>query len=310
MAASWPSSPPIRTSAAPFFYAGNNDYTATELTPPEHLWVVSANGGTARRLDQRLLDDRTDRSGRHLLAANRLDARRSIDRLHARRDHVQRRRRILDALAGRRPHGGAMRKLTGHSDFELSPSYSPDGSRLAYWYPRGGDFTAEKTVRIRCRRTRATSSPALSTAISPDRSGFPTGGICCSAPRAKRSNRLLDRRTSGRQQPARSRWARFIRSAIRTRAARSTPASPRALRATERSRSSQRRAASARELYLLARRIERSRGASRTYNDFLAGIAPGAMTSCLDGPRRLSEDGVVTYPPNRVAGPRSIRSCC
>ena len=74
--------------AAPFFYAGDNDYTATALTPPDHLWVVSASGGTARRLTERIVDDRADRSGRHLLAANRVDARRQRDHLHARREHV------------------------------------------------------------------------------------------------------------------------------------------------------------------------------------------------------------------------------
>ena len=42
----------------------------------------------------------------------------------------------------------AMHKLTAHSDFELSPSYAPDGSHLAYWYPLGGDFNAENTVRV------------------------------------------------------------------------------------------------------------------------------------------------------------------
>ena len=37
-------------STAPFFFAGDNDYTAASLTPPEHLWIVSASGGKARRL--------------------------------------------------------------------------------------------------------------------------------------------------------------------------------------------------------------------------------------------------------------------
>ena len=36
--------------AAPYFFAGDNDYTATALTPPDHLWIVAAAGGSARRL--------------------------------------------------------------------------------------------------------------------------------------------------------------------------------------------------------------------------------------------------------------------
>ncbi|HLX25368.1 MAG TPA: hypothetical protein VKR05_00130, partial [Candidatus Cybelea sp.] len=35
---------------ATYFFAGDNDYTATALTPPDHLWIVSASGGPTRRL--------------------------------------------------------------------------------------------------------------------------------------------------------------------------------------------------------------------------------------------------------------------
>ncbi len=41
---------PDSTSPRAFFYAGDNDYTATSLTPPAHLWLISANGGGATRL--------------------------------------------------------------------------------------------------------------------------------------------------------------------------------------------------------------------------------------------------------------------
>src|SRR6202522_582891 len=33
-----------------YFLAGNNEYTATALTPPDHLWIVDSRGGRARRL--------------------------------------------------------------------------------------------------------------------------------------------------------------------------------------------------------------------------------------------------------------------
>lgn len=39
-----------RPEPAPFFFAGDNDYTATALTPSDHLWIVPAGGGRARRL--------------------------------------------------------------------------------------------------------------------------------------------------------------------------------------------------------------------------------------------------------------------
>ena len=36
--------------AATFFYAGDNDYTQSALTPPDHIWSVPARGGSSRRL--------------------------------------------------------------------------------------------------------------------------------------------------------------------------------------------------------------------------------------------------------------------
>ena len=85
---------------ATFFYAGDNDYTATALTPPCHVWVVPAAGGAERRLTERVVDGGAHRSRRHLLAADRVDARRASHRVHARGEHVQRQRRTLDDLAG------------------------------------------------------------------------------------------------------------------------------------------------------------------------------------------------------------------
>ena len=34
---------------------------------------------------------------------------------------------------------GEIRKLTSHEKFESFSLFSPDGSQLAYWYPRDGD---------------------------------------------------------------------------------------------------------------------------------------------------------------------------
>ena len=73
---------------APFFYAGDNDYTATELTPPEHLWIVSATGGTARRLTSGSWTIAPTDPGGIFSPQIAWTRRRPLDRVHARREHL------------------------------------------------------------------------------------------------------------------------------------------------------------------------------------------------------------------------------
>ena len=135
-----------RQDSAPFFFAGDNDYTATSLTPSEHLWIVSAGGGKATRLT----------SGSWTIAPTDPGG---IFSPQIAWTHDGRRityTRVENTFSGDSEYSTlwqidvgthATQKLTGHSAFELSPAYSPDGSRLAYWYPFNGDFNAENTLR-------------------------------------------------------------------------------------------------------------------------------------------------------------------
>lgn len=136
-----------RAQNAPFFYAGDNDYTATALTPSDHLWIVSASGGRARRLTSGSWTIApTDpggifspqiawtRDGRHI-TYTRIENTFSGDSEYSTLWQID--------VATR-----ATRKLMGHAAFELSPAYSPDGVHLAYWYPLNGDFNAENTLRV------------------------------------------------------------------------------------------------------------------------------------------------------------------
>ncbi|MGA7248013.1 MAG: hypothetical protein WBW89_09660, partial [Candidatus Cybelea sp.] len=135
-----------RQDSAPFFFAGDNDYTATSLTPSEHLWIVSAGGGKATRLT----------SGSWTIAPTDPGG---IFSPQIAWTHDGRRityTRVENTFSGDSEYSTlwqidvgthATQKLTGHSAFELSPAYSPDGSRLAYWYPLNGDFNAENTLR-------------------------------------------------------------------------------------------------------------------------------------------------------------------
>jgi dipeptidyl aminopeptidase/acylaminoacyl peptidase len=132
---------------APFFYAGDNDYTATALTPSDHLWIVAASGGRAQRLTSGSWTIApTDpggifspqiawtRDGRHI-TYTRIENTFSGDSEYSTLWQID--------VATR-----ATRKLTARTAFELSPAYSPDGLHLAYWYPLNGDFNAENTLRV------------------------------------------------------------------------------------------------------------------------------------------------------------------
>ena len=83
-----------------YFFAGDNDYTATALTPPDHLWVVPAGGGRSRRLTSGSWTIAPTDPGGIFSPQISLDARRPRDRVRARREYVQRGRRVFHDLAG------------------------------------------------------------------------------------------------------------------------------------------------------------------------------------------------------------------
>src|SRR5205807_10492756 len=124
------------------FEVGDDGYLTTAAPTPSHLWIVPAGGGTARRLTHGAWSLAKSEppgppssplawspDGKSILFTQQAtphfgDADQSVVM-------------VLDVVASE------SRKLTAHKALEGYATYSPDGSRIAYWYPRDGDANNE-----------------------------------------------------------------------------------------------------------------------------------------------------------------------
>jgi dipeptidyl aminopeptidase/acylaminoacyl peptidase len=279
---------------APYFFAGDNDYTATALAPSDHLWIVSAGGGGARRLTSGTWTiPPTDpggifspqiawsRDGRHITLTR-------VENTFSGDDERSTLWRVDVA-------GGAMRQLTDRTEFELSPSYSPDGSALTYWYPLHGDYNSENTLRIASHGQDRQLGQTLDRNIA-GALWFPDGHrlLTCASDRTQTVAWTLD--LPGALHPLRLGDLHVVcdpyssatfDSGIAADIARDGSIAFIATSPT-----------AARELYYLPSGSSVPRRLTHT-NDFLSCIAAGRMIE-LDwtGPNGFQEDGVVTYPPN------------
>ncbi len=282
---------------SPYFFAGDNDYTATSLTPPDHLWIVAATGGSSRRLTRGSWTIApTDPGGifspqiawthdGHFITFTRVENTFSGD---------DERSTLWQADIAR----GVITKVTEHAEFEESPSYSPDGSHMVYWYPRDGDYNAENTVRMRSGGDDVALVPDLDRNIASSQ-WLPDGQILLCGSDGTRTlfwrvgpevavRPLLLGEIHPVCDPYSS--ATFDSGSAAAISANGTIA----FVATS--------AASARELYELLPGSASPRRLTH-YNDFLARIAKGTMSELRwIGPDGFAEDGVVTTPPNARIG--------
>lgn len=129
------------------FEVGDTDYLETAAAMPSHVWLVPADGGAAKRLTSGSwslpivfppsppsspLSWSPD--GKSIVITRQETAEPG--------DGDEATLRILDAATGQ------TRKLTTHEKFEGAGIYSPDGSRIAYWYSRDGDPNNENEIYI------------------------------------------------------------------------------------------------------------------------------------------------------------------
>jgi dipeptidyl aminopeptidase/acylaminoacyl peptidase len=129
------------------FEVGDNDYLAAAAPTPSHIWLISASGGTAKRLTSgawslsktaeffppsSLLSWSPD--GKQICFTRQADPHFG--------DFDQSIVEILDIDSGQ------IRQLTKRTSFENYGAFSPDGSKIAYWYSRDGDPNNENEIFV------------------------------------------------------------------------------------------------------------------------------------------------------------------
>jgi len=120
------------------FEVGDNDYLATEAALPSHLWLIAADGGKPKRLTSGAWS--LPKSAPPSSPASPISW--SPDGkwlLFTRQEHPHQGDSDLTTLQVLNVETGEIRKLTKHEKFESFALFSPDGSRVAYWYPLDGD---------------------------------------------------------------------------------------------------------------------------------------------------------------------------
>jgi len=140
------------------FEVGDTDFLETSAAQPSHVWLVSADGGEAKRVTSGAwslpinfppsppsspLSWSPD--GKSLVITKQETPQPGDNDLTT----IQ----ILDVATGQ------MRKLTSHEKFEGAGEYSPDGSQVAYWYPRDGDPNNENEIFVNSASPAAAAAP-------------------------------------------------------------------------------------------------------------------------------------------------------
>jgi dipeptidyl aminopeptidase/acylaminoacyl peptidase len=146
------------------FEVGDNDFLATEAALPSHIWILPAEGGSAKRLTSGAWS--LPKSAPPSPPASPISW--SPDGkllMFTRQELPHQGDSDLTTLQVLNVETGEIRKLTKHEKLESFGVFSPDGSRVAYWYPRDGDPNNENEIYV----TQTTGGDGSDAARSIDR---------------------------------------------------------------------------------------------------------------------------------------------
>src|SRR5579859_1400930 len=270
------------------FEVGDTDYLETAAAMPSHVWLVPADGGAAKRLTSGSwslpivfppsppsspLSWSPD--GKSIVITRQETAEPG--------DGDEETLQILDTTTGK------TRKLTTHQKFEGAGLYSPDGSRIAYWYSRDGDPNNENEIYIAPASggdgtdvTRAIDRDVERAIWTPDGKSLLVGGhdgtgVSLWLQPMDGQARKID---IGNIQPSWSFWVDMtVGSKGDVAFTGSTPGQPG-------------------ELYYMSS-LDAAPKRLTNYNSAIAALDLSRVQSIdWDGPNGFHEDGVLTYPPD------------
>jgi len=269
------------------FEVGNNDYLATSAPRPSHIWLLPSEGGEAKRLTSGTWSlPVTEPPGSPSSPLSWSPDGRSIAFVRQERPHFgdsdQAAIQILDIETG------AIRPLTGRTALEGMPTFSPDGSNVAFWYPRDGDQNQVNEINVVAAAggeprpiTRAIDRCLFQSRWMPDGRSILTGGN--DGTRVSMWLQPLDgparRLALGRVNPS---WSFWIDVAVGRSGAIAFPGSE---------------PQHPTELYYMAS-ADATPKRLTSFNDPVAALDLGKVERIeWQGPDGFAEDGVLIYPP-------------
>ena len=129
------------------FEVGDNDFLATEAALPSHIWLIVADGGKAKRLTSGTWS--LPKSAPPSSPASPISwSPDGMWLLFTRQEHPHQGDSDLTTIQVLNVESGEIHKLTKHEKFESFGLFSPDGSHVAYWYPRDSDPNNENEIFV------------------------------------------------------------------------------------------------------------------------------------------------------------------